>query len=158
MTVRVLGRPVVVTFSAAVVAAAALSFVAGDIHVALVESHFREWRPYGWFFVATAAGQGLFAFLVLTRQPVWLLLTGIVGNLAIVGMYVLSRTNGPPLGPHAGVPEKVATVDVVCLVAELGVIVACLALLPARLARGATTLLALAGIGLWTARLTGLLL
>src|SRR5437868_15274279 len=66
--VRVLGRPVALTFSAATVAAALLSFIAGDIHIALVQEHFREWWAYGAFFVAAAAGQGLFAALVLLRQ------------------------------------------------------------------------------------------
>jgi len=156
--VRMLGRPVAVTLSAATAAAALLSFAAGDIHVAFVQEHFREWWAYGAFFVAAAAGQGLFAALVLLRQPPWLLLAGILGNLAILGMYVLSRTNGPPLGPHAGAPERVASIDVVCTAAELGVIVACILLLPARIARSTTTVLAVAGIALWTGRLTGVLL
>lgn len=158
MTVRVLGRPVALAFSSSAAAAALLSFAAGDIHAALVESHFREWWPYGAFFVVAAAAQGLFAFLVLQRRPPWMLLLAIFGNVAILGMYVLSRTNGPPLGPHAGVPERVAAVDVLCTVAELGVIVACLVLLPARIARSTTTVLALVGIALWIARLTGVLL
>lgn len=156
--VRVLGRPVAVTLSAATVAAAVLSFVAGDIHIALVDAHLKEWWAYGAFFVAAAVGQGVFAGLVLLRQPPWLLLVAIFGNLAILGMYVLSRTNGPPLGPHAGVPEEVAALDVVCTAAELGVIVACLALLPARIASGTATALAVVGILLWAGRLTGMLL
>ncbi len=156
--VKVRGRDVAVTLSAATLTAAVLSFVAGDIHALLIEAHLREWWAYGWFFVAAAIGQGAFAFLILLRQPAWLLLVAIVGNLAILGMYVLSRTNGPPLGPHAGVPERVEALDVVCTAAELGVVVACLALLPRRLARGTTTVLAVAGIALWTARLTGVLL
>jgi hypothetical protein len=49
-------------------------------------------------------------------------------------------------------------VDVACTVAELGAIVACIALLPARIARSTTTVLALVGIALWIARLTGALL
>jgi hypothetical protein len=156
--VRVRGHDVAVTLSAATVTAALLSFIAGDIHALLIEAHLHEWWAYGWFFVAVATGQGGFAFLILLRQPVWLLLTAIAGNLAILGMYVLSRTNGPPLGPHAGVPERVEALDVVCTAAELGVVVACLALLPRPVARRTTTVLAVAGIALWTARLTDVLL
>jgi hypothetical protein len=96
--------------------------------------------------------------LVVRRTPPWLLLTGIAGNLAIVAMYVLSRTNGPPLGPHAGRPEPAGLVDVACLLAELGTIGALLGLLPERLARHTASLLALTGIVLWTGRLTGVLL
>src|SRR4051812_31709590 len=85
--------------------AAALSLVAAGIHVIVIGPHFQEWWAYGVFFLATAVGQALFAVLVLLWTPVWLLLCGIAGNLAIVGMYVISRTNGPPLGPHLGRAE-----------------------------------------------------
>jgi hypothetical protein len=137
---------------------AALSFVAAGLHLAVVDAHLREWWAYGVFFLAAAVGQSALAVLLLKRTPPWLVLTGIVGNLAIVGMYVLSRTNGPPLGPHAGRPEAAGVLDVACLVAELGAIVALLGLLPARLARRTATLLALIGLGLWMARITGALL
>jgi hypothetical protein len=143
------GRPEVV---------AALSFVAAGLHLAVLDPHIREWWAYGVFFLAAAVGQAALAVLILKRSPPWLVLTGIVGNVAIVGMYVLSRTNGPPLGPHAGRPEPAGLLDVTCAVAELGVIVALLGLLPERVARRTATWLALIGLALWTARLTGTLL
>lgn len=138
--------------------AAVLSLAAAALHLVVLGPHLQEWWAYGAFFLAAAAGQAAFAVLVLLRTPSWLLLTGIGGNLSIVGMYVLSRTNGPPLGPHAGRPEPAALLDVGCAFAELGVIVALLGLLPARLARRTTTSLALIGLVLWTGRLTGALL
>ena len=95
---------------------------------------------------------------VLLRPAPWLLLMGIAGNLAIVGMYVLSRTNGPPLGPHAGRPEAATAFDLACTAAELGAIAASIALLPPVPARRTATALALAGAGLWAGRLTGVLL
>ena len=52
-----------------------------------------------------ASGQALFAPLVLRRPAPWVAAVGIAGNLAIVAMYVLSRTAGPPLGPHAQRPR-----------------------------------------------------
>jgi hypothetical protein len=73
-------------------------------------------------------------------------------------MYVLSRTNGPPLGPHTGRAEPAGLLDVTCTVAELGVIVALLGLLPAAVARRTASVLAVVGMALWTARLTGVLL
>ena len=139
-------------------AAAALSFVAAALHFYVVDEHMREWWAYGAFFLAAGVGQAALAVLVMRRTPPWLLLTGIAGNLAIVAMYVLSRTNGPPLGPHAGRPEPAGLVDVACLLAELGTIGALLGLLPERLARHTASLLALTGIVLWTGRLTGVLL
>ena len=138
--------------------AAALSLAAAGAHLWVLEAHLQEWWAYGAFFLASALGQAAFAVLILRRTPPWLVLTGIAGNLAIVGMYVVSRTNGPPLGPHAGRAEGAAALDVACTVAELGVIVALLGLLPERLSRRTGTLLALTGIGLWAARFWGILL
>jgi len=127
-------------------------------HLIAMPDHFREWWAYGLFFLGAACAQAAFAVLVLLRPAPWLLLCGIAGNLAIVGMYVLTRTNGPPLGPHAGRPEAAAALDLACTAAELGVIAASLALLPPVLARRTASALALAGAGLWAGRLTGVLL
>jgi hypothetical protein len=138
--------------------AAALSLVAAGMHLWVLQPHFQEWWAYGAFFLAAAAGQAAFAVLVLRGTPPWLVLTGIAGNLAIVAMYILSRTNGTPLGPHAGRAEPAGTLDVACTAAELGVIVALLGLLPERLARRTGTVLALLGLGLWAARFWGMLL
>jgi hypothetical protein len=136
---------------------AALSFVAAGVHFWVIEPHL-EWWAYAAFFLATAIGQTALALLILKYTPTWLLLTGIAGNLAILGMYVLSRTNGPPLGPHAGRPEPAGLLDITCAVAELGTIVALLGLLPAHLSRRTTTVLFVIGLALWTGRLTGVLL
>src|SRR3954452_25489313 len=81
--------------------AAAISLAAAWVHLAYMGSHFREWWAYGAFFAAAAAGQAAFAVLVLVRPAVPMLLGGIALNAGIVGMYVLSRTQGVPLGPHA---------------------------------------------------------
>jgi hypothetical protein len=138
--------------------AAALLLVAAAMHLWVLEPHFLEWWAYGVFFLASAVGQAVLAVVVLRRTPTWLVLTGIAGNLAIVAMYVLSRTNGPPLGPHAGRPEPAGLLDVACTAAEVGVIVTLLGLLPALVARRTATSLALIGVALWTARFTGVLL
>jgi hypothetical protein len=137
---------------------AGLSFVAAGLHAWVIEPHLLEWWAYGAFFIACAAGQTALALLIVRGTSRWLVLTGIAGNLAILGMYVLSRTNGPPLGPHTGRPEGAGLLDVTCALAELGTIVALLGLLPPQLARRTTTLLFLTGLALWTARLSGLLL
>lgn len=138
--------------------AAALSFIAAGLHLVETDPHFGEWWAYGVFFLAAAVAQAAVGVLVLRGTPPWLLLSGIAGNLAIVGMYVLSRTNGPPLGPHAGRAEDAGLLDAACLLAELGVIAALLGLLPERLGRRTASLLALIGLALWTARFNGMLL
>jgi hypothetical protein len=137
---------------------AALSVVASGMHLYVMDPHLREWWAYGAFFLACAVGQAALAVLVLRSTSPWLLLTGIVGNVAILGMYVLSRTNGPPLGPHAGRPEEAGTLDVSCAVVELATVIALVGLLPERARRRTTTLLALIGLALWSGRLTGMLL
>lgn len=138
--------------------AAALSLAAAAIHLVVIGPHFAEWWAYGAFFLAATVGQAAFAVAVQLRTPTWLLMAGIGGNLAIVAMYVVSRTNGPPLGPHAGRAEPAELLDVACTAAELALIVALLGLLPAPVARRTATALALVGLALWTGRLTGVLL
>jgi hypothetical protein len=128
------------------------------MHLFVMEPHFLEWWAYGAFFLASAVGQAALAVLILRITPAWLVLSGIAGNLAIIGMYVLSRTNGPPLGPHAGRPEGAGVLDLTCAIAELGAIVVLLGLLSERTRRRTTTFLALTGAALWAGRLTGVLL
>lgn len=44
---------------------------------------------------------------------------GAVGNLSILGLYVLTRTAGIPLGPGSGSVEQVGVIDLVAKTAEL---------------------------------------
>src|SRR5205823_12618819 len=88
---RLAGPPVRVS----VVAAAALSLWSGYIHFVYMQSHWQEGWAYGAFFLAAGVGQALYAPLLLRFRGTWLLLAGIAGNVAIVGMYLVSRTAGP---------------------------------------------------------------
>src|SRR3954468_3562344 len=90
---------------AAPAVAAVLSLLAAWVHFAYAASHLRQWWAYGAFFIAAGGGQALCAPLVLRRPGPLVAAVGIAGNLAIVGMYVLTRTAGAPLGPHAHVPD-----------------------------------------------------
>src|SRR5829696_1558772 len=84
-------------------AAAALSFLAGLLHLWVTPDHFEEWWGYGAFFVVAAAAQILYVPIVLLWPTQIVLLGGIAGNLAIVMLYLLTRTVGIPLfGPEAG--------------------------------------------------------
>ena len=136
-------------------AAALLSLTAAWAHLAYAPPHLREWWAYGAFFVVTGTGQALFAPLIL-RRPTggWLVPAGAAGNVAIIAMYVVSRTYGPPLGPHARVPEVAGPVDLattaieVCLV---GILVTMMA--PAARRRAANLLVAFAVL-VWALGLT----
>jgi hypothetical protein len=126
-------------------------------HVGVMVPHFREWWAYGAFFLACTVLQALFAVLILWRPGDLLAVTGIAGNLAIVGMYVYSRTNGPPIGPHEGVPEDPGLYDFTTAVGELALVVVLLLLLGDRAGRWAMRLVVLFGVALWTAKATGVL-
>jgi hypothetical protein len=144
-----------VPWPAAACVAAALSLGVAWIHFAYMASHFREWWAYGTFFLAAGAGQALFAPLILHRPRRWLVLVGIAGNCAIVGMYVLSRTAGPPLGPHAHAAERAGAVDLATTAAEVAIVGVLLTMLGATARRRVANVLLAAGALLWLARLTG---
>jgi len=135
--------------------AALLSLGAAWAHLAYSGSHLRQWWAYGAFFVAAGAGQALFAPLVLRRPVPWVALVGIAGNVAIVGMYVVTRTAGPPLGPHAHVPEPAGAIDLATTAAEVVLVGLLLTLLGGRTRRAVVNVLLAAGLLLWALRLVG---
>jgi hypothetical protein len=138
--------------------AAALSLSAGLVHLGGIASHFREWWAYGLFFAVAGVLQAALAVLLLRRPRPWLALVAIPGNLAIVGMYVLTRTNGPPFGPHAGRPEDPELLGMATCAAELAVVVLLLRLLGERVGRAVTTGILLLGLAAWALRIEGTLL
>ena len=139
----------------AVATVAALSLVVAWIHFVYMRSHFDEWWAYGAFFLAAGTGQALFAPLLLRRPATWVVAAGIAGNLAIVGMYVLTRTSGPPLGPHAHAPERVGVADLAATATEIVLVGVLVTLLGPTARRRVTDLLLAGGVLLWVLRLTG---
>jgi hypothetical protein len=136
-----------------------LSLYAAVLHLYVTPEHVREWWGYGAFFVGVTITQVLFAFLVLRWPRTVTAVAGITGNLTVVGVYVLSRTNGLPVGPvHDGHgPEHVGALDLTATAVELVLIAVLVSLLPARIGRVAVNLLLVAGLGLWALRLSGAL-
>ncbi len=111
-------------------AAAALSLLAALIHLWVTPEHFGEWWGYGAFFLVAALAQVLYAPLVLVWPTRVVLLLGIGGNLAIVVLYLLTRTVGIPLfGPGAGEVEGAGFVDLCATASEAGIAVALVAAL-----------------------------
>jgi hypothetical protein len=120
----------------ALYAAAALSLLAALIHLWVTPEHFEEWWGYGAFFLVAALAQVLYAPLVLVWPTRVVLLLGIGGNIAVVALYLLTRTVGIPLfGPGAGEVEGVGFVDWCATASEVGIAVA----LGAALLRETTT-------------------
>ncbi len=104
--------------------AAALSFLAGAIHIAALGEHLGESLLFGVFFLMSGAFQIATGF-ALRARPSRVILTAIVAvNAAIVGLWVLSRTAGVPAGPRPWVPERVGPLDAAATACEIALIVA----------------------------------
>jgi hypothetical protein len=120
-------------------AAGWVSLLAGAIHGLAGPAHFNEWWGYGLFFVFAATAQALLGLALLTdainerdsgagwlRAKARLYWAGILGNLAIMALYIVTRTRGVPLGPERGTVEPIAALDAASKAAEV-VLVALLA-------------------------------
>ena len=110
--------------NAVLYAAAGLSLVAALVHLWVTPEHLEEWWGYGVFFLASAVAQALYAPLLLRRPDRAILLLGVAGNLAVLILWLVTRTTGIPLfGPHAGEVEEAGTLDLACTLAEVGIVV-----------------------------------
>ena len=142
-------------------AVAALSLIAGLIHLRVMPEHFEEWWGYGAFFLVAAVAQVVYVPLLLRWPNRSVLLLGIAGNSAIVLLYLLTRVVGIPLfGPEAWDVEGVGIIDLCATTSEVAIVVALGALTLLGIARERTTLigLVLAGVLLVGAHLPHVLL
>jgi hypothetical protein len=95
--------------------------IAGIIHLIVMPEHFIEWAGYGVFFLVAAVCQFALGFLLIFQRPVsrTLLLAGIIGNLAIIFLWLYTRTVGVPFGPMAGEAEPFSSLDTISKMSEL---------------------------------------
>lgn len=149
---------------------AAALFLLGcaTVHFAVVPEHLRSYPAYGVLLLLVGLAQvALVAGLVLRPSPA-VLLGGAAGMLAVIGVWLTSRTIGLPFGPVPWSPERIGLPDVLTTQMEwVAVILMLLAdlrldrprarrhlfgagpgLALAALVSMALTLLALAGVGL----------
>jgi hypothetical protein len=125
-------------------AVAALSLMAGLVHLWVTPEHFEEWWGYGAFFLVAAVAQVLYVPLLIRWPNRTVLLLGIVGNSAIVLLYLLTRVVGIPLfGPEAGEIEGVGIIDVCATMSEAAIVVALGVLMLMGIARERATLIGL---------------
>ncbi len=118
-----------------VYAAAALSLVAGLIHAWAMPEHYREWWGYGAFFVVVASAQVFLSDALLYRPRRRLFVVGVMGNLVVISLYVVTRTVGVPFfGPHAGEVEEMGVLDLLAVVVELALVITLVGLLRVGLA------------------------
>ncbi len=109
---------------APVAAMIALSAGAGAIHLSVAGGHFHEYWLFGAFFVALGIAQVAWAALLAIHGPSRALLIAATGNVAVVALWIASRTSGLPLGSHLGAPEALGFPDVTATLFEI-VLVGC---------------------------------
>ena len=107
------------------------SAAAAGAHAAVGPEHLRESVLFGSFFAGCALLQLLWSALVAVRGSWPLLVTGAVGNLAVIGLWAVTRTMGLPFGLLTG-PEAIGPWDLACATWELVVVCCSIAILQSR--------------------------
>ena len=138
---------------------AALSVYAGLIHLWVAPSHMRAWWGFGAFFLVVGVAQVAFAFLLWRRPGTTTALAGIVGNVSVVLVYILSRTKGVPLGPihSAHRLEAAGPLDMTATAVEVVLAGLLLGHLHGRIRSSTVNGLFLIGLALWGLRLSGVM-
>ena len=76
-----------------------------------------------------AVFQGFYSLALLRRPRPSLFLVGIIANVSIVVLWLVTRTAGIPyFGPHAGEVEATGVLDLAATVAELALVIVLAAL------------------------------
>lgn len=110
-------------------ALALASVGAGAIHLALGPEHLSAWAVLGAGFYVSGALQVLGGAWLLLTESRRLLVLGAAGSLLLLGVWVMSRTTGLPLGPQAWAAEPVGRADLLCVALESVVALGALILL-----------------------------
>jgi hypothetical protein len=110
---------------------AAVSIVAGMIHIRASIDHAQEFLLYTPVFALLAALQIAWGASVVRGCSRRILLAGGVLNLAVIVLWVASRTTGVPIAPVPWVPEPVGASDLMATVAEVVIVIATTCLLTA---------------------------
>lgn len=109
--------------------AALLTLAAAAIHFAVVPEHLREFTLYGALFICLGLAQAGLVVALVIRPSRRLFGLAAAGTLAVISLYVVSRTTGLPIAPQPWRPEPVGFVDVVCTLLEVVAVVLFLFLL-----------------------------
>lgn len=112
--------------SAALPVAATASVLAGFIHYIVLPEHLAEWWVYAAFFTTLGMFELIWAALVFTGRNRPVLLVGVLVNVAVLVLWVVTRTTGLPIGPEPGTPEAVGIWDLASCAAEAMTVLAVL--------------------------------
>jgi hypothetical protein len=128
-------RPAQGAYADALLHLAALSIVAGAIHAVVAPSHFTEAWTHGAFFATLAAFQLVWAVRIYARPSPGGFRIGIAVSIAVIGVWLVSRTVGVPFGTDQWHIESVGPLDLGATTSEA--MIAMIA--PAFLASGGLT-------------------
>ena len=135
---------------------AIISIATAVIHFAVAGQHFQQYWLYGVFMLVVAWLQLLWAIAVIVRPSRLLLCGGVILNVGVVAVYIVTRTIGDVVGPGAHSAEQAGFGDVLCTVLEAIVVAGCAWLLTARTDHGVRRqhlVIAPAAVGATTAAL-----
>jgi hypothetical protein len=107
---------------------------AAGIHFAMMGEHAGVSWTHGTFFGVVAWVQLVLAVAIVRSRSRWVAGGVIVANLAVLTIWLLTRTVGIAIGGD-GTPEDWGTTDIVCAALEGAAILACIGLLVPRFAR-----------------------
>jgi hypothetical protein len=110
-------------------ATAGLSAGAAGIHFAVVPGHLAEDLLAGYFFLAVAIAQALWAILVPSYPHRRLLAVGAAANLLVAGLWLVVRLRGLPIGEEPWTPEPFGFTDTVSAAFEVAIAASVLLLL-----------------------------
>lgn len=108
---------------------AALALGPAAIHFAMIPSHAAESSIEAIGFAIAAWLGALLGIGTLVRPSRRLLIGTVVLNVAMVAIWIRSRTAGLPFGDHSGHKEAATGIDILATGMEVAAIVACVALL-----------------------------
>ena len=135
--------------------AGTLSVIAGLAHLWETPEHSGVWWGYTAFFLGCGLAQTVYGLLL----PLWprplLMIAAIWGNVAVIVVYVVTRTAGIPIGPHKGVMQDAGAFDMATTAIELGLVFVLVSLLNNAYRAWTLNALLAAGAAVWVLRLTG---
>jgi hypothetical protein len=140
-------RPVLTTRTVTWQLAAVCTVASGVVHAVATPHHATEHVAFGVFFFLCTFGQFGWATMALTSPTPSLLWSGLGLNVLLIGLWVVTRTVGLPLGLTSG-PEGIGAWDVAATVWELGALACCVRLL----LTGSRPALVPARSGVWVVR------
>src|SRR5712691_938067 len=111
---------------------AIMSIATAAIHFAVAGQHFQQYWLYGVFMLVVAWLQLLWAIMAMARPSRLLLGGGVILNVGVVAVYVVTRTIGDVIGPGAHSVEQAGFGDLLCTALEAIVVAGCAWLLIAR--------------------------